>query len=362
MVENVLLIGDNPGAKLMKTSKKASKNLNNKSSIFSYLGSLKASRLFPKHLFPKHKLNWLLLFSCTPMIVASGNIMSIAAPQEIAQALPQNVINRPTLKLGSTGQFVTELQAALKILGFYQGEVDGVYKDNTALAVSRFKQAAGMSPNGVVDSNTWETLFPKPSTQQQTASINPPRITGDSGIKFPQPTNIPNATTIANTRIAPNNTTLTTIPSSTNTNNRRIPTRTQAPPTNTPSLSPAFPEPRPTQPSRSTTPRSTAPKPRRTTSKTSPKKRPSNRTTTTTKTKPGIQYTSQGFPILRPGMRGSEVVELQQQLRRLGFFKGSIDGDFGPVTEEAVKKFQSRFGLESDGVVGGATWQLIKRK
>jgi peptidoglycan hydrolase-like protein with peptidoglycan-binding domain len=60
-------------------------------------------------------------------------------------------------------------------------------------------------------------------------------------------------------------------------------------------------------------------------------------------------------------MRGSQVVKLQEKLSNLGFLK-SVDGDFGPVTLEAVKAFQKRNGLEPDGVVGGATWQLLDKR
>ncbi|MEM7714599.1 MAG: peptidoglycan-binding domain-containing protein, partial [Cyanobacteria bacterium P01_A01_bin.68] len=84
-------------------------------------------------------------------------------------------------------------------------------------------------------------------------------------------------------------------------------------------------------------------------------------TSTTTKKKPpAIQYTTAGLPILRPGMRGSQVVKLQEKLSNLGFLKG-VDGDFGPVTTEAVKAFQKSKGLEPDGVVGGATWNLLDK-
>ena len=61
-------------------------------------------------------------------------------------------------------------------------------------------------------------------------------------------------------------------------------------------------------------------------------------------------------------MRGAEVLKLQKQLKRLGFLKTGIDGDFGSLTETAVKALQKRYGLEADGVVGGATWQIINRQ
>jgi len=58
---------------------------------------------------------------------------------------------------------------------------------------------------------------------------------------------------------------------------------------------------------------------------------------------------------LRRGASGTAVKELQQALARAGFNPGSVDGEFGPATERAVKAFQSANGLTADGVVGPKT-------
>jgi putative peptidoglycan binding protein len=62
---------------------------------------------------------------------------------------------------------------------------------------------------------------------------------------------------------------------------------------------------------------------------------------------------STNLPTLRRGSKGSDVVVVQ---RRLGI---ADDGDFGPATERAVRAFQSRKGLASDGVVGRNTWAAL---
>lgn len=60
-------------------------------------------------------------------------------------------------------------------------------------------------------------------------------------------------------------------------------------------------------------------------------------------------------------MSGSDVAEVQSVLNRAGFSAGAADGAFGPRTREAVIRFQRRFGLTPDGVVGPATWRVLER-
>ena len=60
----------------------------------------------------------------------------------------------------------------------------------------------------------------------------------------------------------------------------------------------------------------------------------------------------------KSGCVGGGVRELQAGLNKLG---GSlrVDGRFGPLTEEAVLRFQRDQGLETDGIVGAATWNAL---
>lgn len=61
---------------------------------------------------------------------------------------------------------------------------------------------------------------------------------------------------------------------------------------------------------------------------------------------------------LREGSRGGDVEYLQTRLRDYGY-NIDVDGAFGPATSSAVRAFQNANGLESDGIVGPATWTAL---
>jgi len=56
---------------------------------------------------------------------------------------------------------------------------------------------------------------------------------------------------------------------------------------------------------------------------------------------------------LRLGSKGKNVELLQE------FLNIYVDGDFGPKTEKAVKKWQKENGLLDDGLVGPVTWNAM---
>ena len=72
-----------------------------------------------------------------------------------------------------------------------------------------------------------------------------------------------------------------------------------------------------------------------------------------------MQQTDRKFSALKKGMNGNAVKVMQTYLAKLGYNVGTVDGGFGSVTVEAVKKFQSINGLYSDGEAGLKTLAVL---
>ncbi|MDX2098341.1 MAG: peptidoglycan-binding protein [Leptolyngbyaceae cyanobacterium bins.59] len=214
----------------------------------------------------------------------------------IAQGTPQTV-SRPVLRFGSKGTEVGELQGALKLLGYYNGAVDGVYAESTVIAVSQFQKAAGLKADGITGPTTWNRLFP--------ATTEAPPTPGGTAVVPAQPV-----------------------------------------------MPPAQPAATPPQPATRTTPTTSSPTPATPASPTA---------TLTAANPTPAATNSGDFPILRLGMRGTAVIGLQERLKALGLYSGRVDGVFGSGTQTAVRAAQRKYKLQSDGIVGPTTWRAIMR-
>lgn len=230
-------------------------------------------------------------------------------PTEVISS-PQRV-SRPTLRLGSEGSAVSELQAMLKLMGYFDDAVDGIYQDSTQSAVAQFQQAAGLSTDGIVGPATWNRLFPDPP-----AAANPPATTTASNAS--EPAALPPSTSSDNAASADP---AAAFPPEASAQSTPIPEETP----------PAAGNPSQDDPSNTDA-------------------TGNNQTTAPT-----------DFPILRRGMHGPAIVRLQERLKSLDFYQGSLDGIFGPDTEAAVQQAQRHYQLSPDGVVGPATWSVLLR-
>ncbi len=66
------------------------------------------------------------------------------------------------------------------------------------------------------------------------------------------------------------------------------------------------------------------------------------------------------FPMIQNGDSGESVEYLQNLLNSYEQASLETDGEFGEGTEIAVKAFQEKSGIDSDGIVGAETWAALQ--
>lgn len=75
-------------------------------------------------------------------------------------------------------------------------------------------------------------------------------------------------------------------------------------------------------------------------------------------------YSKQTHPTLRRGSKGSAVMKMQRHLASHLDVEDEdfIDGDFGPLTDQSVRRFQKIASLQADGIVGENTWRALLKE
>lgn len=63
--------------------------------------------------------------------------------------------------------------------------------------------------------------------------------------------------------------------------------------------------------------------------------------------------------VLEIGSQGTDVMEIQSLLKKIGYNPGPIDGYYGPKTRDAVISFQKDNNLSPDGIIRPQTYNLI---
>lgn len=66
---------------------------------------------------------------------------------------------KPTIELGDTGPYVADLQQQLKDLLYYNHDINGIFDQDTAVAVKAFQDASRLIADGLVGRITWNALY-----------------------------------------------------------------------------------------------------------------------------------------------------------------------------------------------------------
>lgn len=118
-------------------------------------------------------------WNLSPSLAQQPNLRTVRTAQRSRTSLHlAQSLERSVLRMGSQGTQVSDVQAVLKLLGYYKGAISGRYDESTVIAVFLFQQAAELKTSGIVDLATWERLFPT------TANPNP----SSPEAPFPSPT------------------------------------------------------------------------------------------------------------------------------------------------------------------------------
>ena len=98
----------------------------------------------------KKTLKTILLLSMAVCFIVGASFVANTSSLQQASAL--------TLKQGSTGSTVKQVQQKLKNWGYYKGSVDGIFGSKTKEAVKYFQRKNGLTVDGIVGNQTLKAL------------------------------------------------------------------------------------------------------------------------------------------------------------------------------------------------------------
>ena len=234
-----------------------------------------------------------------------------------------------SLKKGSQGDAVRDLQKRLKSLGFYSGNVDGDYGAGTEEAVKRFQRQYGLTDDGIAGTRTLKALDAANMTAAPTATPTPKPTAAPN---YNDNTYLRNGDT--GTLVRKMQDRLIELGYLTGESNGKFNNATEA-------AVRAF------QKRHTSTSDGIAGK------ETLDKLFARNAKKTTTPS--GVLGVT-----LHQGDELPEAIKaLQTRLKALGYYTGVVNGNFGNNTENAVTLFQSLNGIKADGIAGTATLEKI---
>jgi peptidoglycan hydrolase-like protein with peptidoglycan-binding domain len=250
-----------------------------------------------------------------PAVAAPSAAASVQPRPPVPAPLPPEIVPRATLRLGVSGPLVRQLQEKLFNLGYFTGMPDGIFGQETFNAVRSFQYSHGLTPDGVVGSKTWLALgyYADGTSTQADEVIKPTIRRGDRGVYV-----------------------------------KELQEKLSSFGFFTGAIDGVF----------GAATAAALQRFQRSAGLTDDGVCGKNTWAVLDNYSPGVP-SNLNYPTVRPGDSGNYVIELQQRLSRLGYYKGVIDGRYGPGTEAAVRKFQVAYGLGVDGIVGSATWSVL---
>ncbi len=255
------------------------------------------------------------------------------------------VLASTLIKPGDQGDAVEEIQNRLAALGFFPGPITGIFGDQTRFAVEKAQDAAGLSPDGIIGTETLKALdifegqideYPELKIYSHSPEVfYLQHLLKDLGYFRVQPTGLFRSLTREAVRQFQADRDLEVDGMVGESTWRALEEQSR--------IKEEISEERKPQEEEQVDLRKEEEisEPEEIIREEKPEKKPAN---------------PPRRPVLRTGDTGEEVRELQILLQRRGFYHSSIDGHFGYQTYLAVKQLQNLAGLQVDGVAGSQTW------
>jgi N-acetylmuramoyl-L-alanine amidase len=106
-------------------------------------------------------------------------IFSCLMPVTVWEGQRVHAFTNQVIQRGAVGEDVTELQSRLKYIGFYHGEINGVFGWSTYWALRNFQYEFGLPIDGLAGATTKAKLTKATKYNKQTAPKSPaPKSTG----------------------------------------------------------------------------------------------------------------------------------------------------------------------------------------
>ncbi|MDD3411365.1 MAG: peptidoglycan-binding protein [Eubacteriales bacterium] len=268
---------------------------------------------------------------------------------------PTTAASSDVLKSGASGTAVKQLQQRLKELGYYTGSVDGSYGSGTTNAVKDFQAANNLTADGVAGKKTQQTLYgyyavAKGSTTTSTATKKPSSSSGSGSSSSGGSSSSTSTSTSTTNKYTNGKTDIYLQLGSSGAQVKILQNRLIVLGYMSGTADGDFAE---------TTEAAVLAFQKRNSIYADGVAGPTTLTKLYSSSAKKASSVVANLGSLKEGMNGSGVRSLQTQLKSLGYYTGSVDGDYGAGTTSAVTAFQGDHGLTQDGVAGKATLNAI---
>ena len=244
-----------------------------------------------------------------------------------------------TYKLGDEASEISTIQSALKQLKFYTGDITGHYGSRTEDAVIKFQKKYNLSPDGIVGRATLEKLYDKAGIQSSGSSSSSSNSSSSSSSSSVSSSLLRYGSEGESVRQLQTN--LAALGFYSGSITGHYGSKTEA-------AVASF------QRTNGLTADGIAGT--KTLASISAKASKSSSSSSSSSSSGTSLNTSM---TVSSGSKNDNVKKLQQMLKTLGYYTGSITGSFGSKTKDAVIAFQKSKGLTADGIAGSKTLAAI---